>query len=64
MAGEMLCGDRMAHKKMSFVEAFLRPDLGAHRRLERIERMIDWARCFGSPPILRSVSATMRNRMA
>jgi hypothetical protein len=36
----------MAHKKMgqaSFVEAFLRPDLGANRRLERIERMIDWA---------------------
>ena len=27
----------------SFVEAFLRPDVGANRRLERIERMIDWA---------------------
>ena len=36
----------MAHKKMgqaSFVEAFLRPDVGANRRLERIGRMIDWA---------------------
>jgi transposase, IS5 family len=36
----------MAHKKTgqaSFVEAFLRPDVGANRRLERIERMIDWA---------------------
>jgi hypothetical protein len=27
----------------SFVEAFLRPDVGANRRLERIDRMIDWA---------------------
>jgi hypothetical protein len=36
----------MAHKKMgqaSFVEAFLRPDVGVNRRLERIDRMIDWA---------------------
>jgi IS5 family transposase len=36
----------MAHKKMgqvSFVEAFLRPEVGANRRLERIGRMIDWA---------------------
>lgn len=36
----------MAHKKMgqaSFVEAFLRPEAGTNRRLERIERMIDWA---------------------
>src|SRR5512132_2107912 len=36
----------MAYKKMgqaSFVEAFLRPDVGANRRLERIGRMIDWA---------------------
>jgi IS5 family transposase len=27
----------------SFIEAFLRPDVGANRRLERIERMIAWA---------------------
>ena len=36
----------MAHKKMgqaSFVEAFLRPEVGANRRLERIDEMIDWA---------------------
>jgi hypothetical protein len=36
----------MAHKKMgqaSFVEAFLRPDVAANRRLERLERMIAWA---------------------
>src|SRR5512134_4114330 len=36
----------MAHKKMgqaSFVVAFLRPDVGANRRLERIDEMIDWA---------------------
>jgi IS5 family transposase len=36
----------MAHKRTgqpSFVEAFLRPDVGANRRLKRIERMIDWA---------------------
>jgi hypothetical protein len=36
----------MAHKRAgqpSFVEAFLRPDVGANRRLKRIERMIDWA---------------------
>jgi hypothetical protein len=35
----------MAHKRMgqaSFVEAFLRPDVGVNRRLERIDRMIDW----------------------
>ena len=37
----------MVHNKMgqaSFVEAFLRPDVGTNRRLERIDRMIDWAR--------------------
>src|SRR5512144_2532309 len=37
---------RMAHKKMgqaSSVEAFLRPEVGANRRLERIDEMIDWA---------------------
>ncbi len=36
----------MAHKKMgqaSFVEAFLRPGVGANRRLQRIGRMIDRA---------------------
>src|SRR5512134_2472901 len=36
----------MAHKKMgqaSFVEAFVRSGVGANRRLERIELMIDWA---------------------
>jgi transposase, IS5 family len=36
----------MAHKKMgqaSFVEAFLRPDVGVNRRLERIDEMVDWA---------------------
>jgi hypothetical protein len=32
----------MAHKKMgraSFVEAFLRPDVGVNRRLERIDEI-------------------------
>src|SRR5512143_1787237 len=36
----------MAHKERgqaSFVEAFLRPDVGVNRRLERIDRTIDWA---------------------
>src|SRR5512143_3709838 len=35
----------MAHKergRASFVEAFLRPDVGVNRRLERIDGMIDW----------------------
>ena len=36
----------MAHKEMdqaSFVEALLRPDVGVNRRLERIDRMVNWA---------------------
>src|SRR5512132_937836 len=47
VTGPRCCAEgRMAHKKMgqaSFVEAFLRPDVGANRRLERIDEMIDWA---------------------
>src|SRR5512147_1784907 len=47
VTGPRCCAEgRMAPKKMgqaSFVEAFLRPDVGANRRLERIDRMIDWA---------------------
>src|SRR5512133_3547412 len=47
----------MAYKKMgqaSFVEAFLRPDVGANRRLERIGRMIDWAPLAGLVKPVRS----------
>jgi hypothetical protein len=32
----------------SFVEAFLRPDVGANRRLERIDRIIDCASTSGT----------------
>ena len=51
----------MAHKEMgqaSFVEAFLRPDVGVNRRLERIDEMVDWA------PLERLVKRCDRGRGA